>query len=151
VDADGEARTQRGERGLRRVRRGVVAEQSRRLVDHVGRQAADEIEMAESALGDRLAFQRLDGLGIGLALGDQLVEALSVDGGETAGEGGLGDGLVHELPLLWLVSGRYRPFCSMHEPCHSIPSQKVEWNQETPCEQPGAYGLTPAQKPVSLA
>ena len=57
VDADGEAGTEGGERGLRGVRRRVVAQQARRLVDDVGRQVADHVEVPEAALGDGAAFQ----------------------------------------------------------------------------------------------
>ena len=65
------------------------------LVDNVSRQIADEVEMAKAPLGHRLAFERLDRRGVGLALGDQLLKPGFVDGREAAGQGGLGDGLGH--------------------------------------------------------
>src|ERR1043166_6931696 len=84
VQADRQAGAECGERGFRRIRRSVVAEQARRLVDDVGRKGADVLGMTEFALGHRLALQGLDHLGIGLAVGDELLQPALVDGREAA-------------------------------------------------------------------
>jgi hypothetical protein len=86
VQADRKAGTERSKRGFRRIGRGVVAQQARRLVHDVGRQIADVVGVTELAFGYRLAFQGLDHLGIGLAVGDQLLEPVFVDGRETTGQ-----------------------------------------------------------------
>jgi hypothetical protein len=62
VQADGETGAERGKRSLRRIRRGVVAKQARRLVNDVGRKVADIVGVAELALGHGLAFRGLDDL-----------------------------------------------------------------------------------------
>ena len=62
-----------------------------------GRQTANEIEVPEAALRHRLAFQRLDDLRVGFALGNQLFQTLLVDGGKATGQGSLGDDFVHEF------------------------------------------------------
>jgi hypothetical protein len=86
VQADGKAGAECGERGFGRIGRGVVAQQARRFVDDVGREVADVVGVAELALGHRLAFQRLDHLRVGLAVGDQLLEPAFVDGGKATGQ-----------------------------------------------------------------
>ena len=89
VQADSEAGAEGGERGFGRIGRCVVAEQARRLVDDVGGEIADVVGVTELALGDRLAFQGLDDLRIGLAGGDQAFETRLVDRREAArGDGG---------------------------------------------------------------
>ncbi len=86
VEADREAGAERGERGFRRIGRGVVAEQARRFVDDIGREVADVVGVAELALRHRLAFQGLDDLRIGLAVGNQLFQPVLVDGGQATCE-----------------------------------------------------------------
>jgi hypothetical protein len=51
--------------------------------------------VAELALGHRLALQRLDDIGIGFAVGDQLFESAFVDRREAAGQGGFGGNSSH--------------------------------------------------------
>jgi hypothetical protein len=86
VQSDCEAGAERGERGLRRIGRGVITEKTRRLVDDVGREVADVVGVAELALSHRLALQGLDDLRIGLAIGDQLLQPASVDRGKATGQ-----------------------------------------------------------------
>src|SRR5712692_3211420 len=82
VDADRDAGAERGEQGLGRVGCGVVPEKLRRLVHHVRGEVADEVELPEARLGDGAALDRADLAGIGLALVDEGVQALLVDGCE---------------------------------------------------------------------
>src|SRR5581483_820877 len=119
-----------------RVGCGVVAEQAGRLVDDIGGQIAHEIEMAEAPFRDGLALECLDHLGVGFALRDQLLETRLVDRGETAGEGGFCDDLIHPFPLLlrispvggphglWIQTGLY-----MHWPCQFCCGAKGVRNQ----------------------
>jgi hypothetical protein len=55
---------------------------------HAGRRVANEIKVPKSALGNGLAFKRLDDLWIGPALRDQCVECVLVYRGRAAGENG---------------------------------------------------------------
>src|ERR1700729_2267012 len=68
VQADGKAGTERGERGLGGIGRGVVAEQARRFVDDIRRKVADIVGVAELAFGPRLALKGLDDLRFRLAV-----------------------------------------------------------------------------------
>lgn len=86
VDADRQAGAERRQRGLGGIRRRVVAQQRRRLVDDIGGQVADVVGVAEAAFRDRAALDSLDDLGIGLAGGGKAGEALLVDRGEAAGQ-----------------------------------------------------------------
>src|SRR5438128_3363693 len=79
VDPDGNAGAKRREDRLGRIRRSIVAEEGRRLVDDVGWQVAHEVELAEPRLGDGAALDRAHLGGIRPALGDQGVEAVLVD------------------------------------------------------------------------
>src|SRR5471030_868351 len=79
-----EAGTERRERGLGRIGRGIIAEKTRRLVNDVRREVADVVGMAELAFGHGLAFQGLDDLWVGLAVGDELFQPVPVDGGKAA-------------------------------------------------------------------
>ncbi len=84
VQPDRKARTQSSQRGLRRIGSGVIAQQDRRFVDNVWRKVADVVGVAEFAFSHRLAFQGLDGLRVSLAILNELLQPLSVDGGKAA-------------------------------------------------------------------
>jgi len=87
VDAHGQARAERREQGFRRIGRRVVAEELRRLVDHVRRQRADEIELAEARLRQRTALHGPDLGRVGPALLAEGGEASLVDGVERLSAG----------------------------------------------------------------
>ncbi len=99
MDANGETRAQGRKGGFRRIWRGIIAEQPRWLIDYIRRQGADEIEMAELTFRDGFALERLDCRGIGFAFGDQLVEALTIDRGQTSGERGFDSDLIYAVPF----------------------------------------------------
>jgi hypothetical protein len=61
------------------------------------KQVADVIGVAELALRHRLALQRLDDVGIGLAVGDQLFEPAFVDRRQAAGQHGLCGNSGHDV------------------------------------------------------
>jgi hypothetical protein len=82
VQANRQAGAERGEYRFRRVRRGVVAEQVRRLVDHVRVEVAHIGQVAELAFAHGLGFQRDDRLRVGLALGGEGGKAFGIDGFE---------------------------------------------------------------------
>ena len=64
-----------------------------------GRQVANEIKVPKTALGNGLAFKRLDDLWICFALRDQCVECVLVHRGKAAGENGFCGGMTHRLFL----------------------------------------------------
>jgi hypothetical protein len=123
VQPNRQARAQRSKRSLRRIGGGVVAQQAGRLVDDVGRQVADVVGVAELAFGHRLAFQGLDDLGVGLAVGDQLFQPVFVDRGQAACKHCFLSDRGHQFSSL---GAGYRTVCFLHEACQTPRKQKCE-------------------------
>src|SRR5258708_29961239 len=103
--------------------RGVVAHKPGRLVDEVGREVAEVVGVAELALGHRLAFQGLDDLWVGLAVGDELFEPAFVDGGKAARKHCFLSDRGHYFSP-WGVG--YRTVCFLHEACQTPAKSKGE-------------------------
>jgi hypothetical protein len=79
--------------------------------------------VAELAFRHRLAFQGLDDLRIGLAVGDELFQPVFVDRGQAARKHCfLSDRGHHFSP--WAVG--YRTVCFLHEACQTQPNPKAE-------------------------
>src|SRR5260370_1531160 len=112
MQADREAGTEGGERRLRRVGGGVVAQEGRRLVDDVGRQVADVVRMPELSFRDGLALQGLDDLRVRLAVLDKLLEPAFVDRRKTSGENDVFGSDGHCYP-----PEGYQPVCFLHGTC----------------------------------
>ncbi len=72
MQSDRDARAKRRQRRFRGIRRRIVAQQARWLIDDVGRQVANEVEVAEPLLGDRVALQSAHRARVRLRLDDQL-------------------------------------------------------------------------------
>jgi len=133
MQADGQARTQRRERGLRGVGRGVVAQQGRRFIDDVGRQVADVVGVPELAFGDRLALQSLDDFRVCLAALDQLLESALVDGRQASGQNDVLGSDGHYFPPVG-----YQPVCFLHRICQPHPIARRAENKGFLTEVPEA-------------
>jgi hypothetical protein len=60
----------------------------------MGRKVPDVIGMPEPALGDGSAFYRFDDVGVRLPCGGKTRQSVLINGGEAAGEGGFGHGIL---------------------------------------------------------